>query len=155
MPSLVRRFLIFAAVDGLVLQPKGNGHRNSGSSGLPSIQIAYKTQKISALPPSSVAANLNSEGAKLEAYGVVGKNDRLRLACSPIYENARRVMCLWLLGKKYSCDRLRDSERRLPFIPHLYHEARAGSADPGPPHLCRHRCCCDSVIFASRCGPCH
>ncbi|KAJ9307144.1 hypothetical protein DTO217A2_3382 [Paecilomyces variotii] len=93
MPGLVRKLLVIAAVDGLILQPHGNAQRNA-SNGHHAIQIQYKTRKISSLPPQSlpsVSPDLNekkqdgeAEGknqqqkqqqqkdAELEAHGVVG-----------------------------------------------------------------------------------
>lgn len=94
MPGLVRKLLVIAAVDGLILQPHGNAQRNA-SNGHHAIQIQYKTRKISSLPPQSlpsVSPDLNekkqdgeAEGknqqqkqqqqkdAELEAHGVVGE----------------------------------------------------------------------------------
>lgn len=50
MPGLLRKFVIIAAVDGLILQPHGNGGRNSGNYESQSVRIDYKTNKISPLP---------------------------------------------------------------------------------------------------------
>jgi hypothetical protein len=84
MPSLVRKLVIFAAVDGLVLQPNGNGgQRNSlGNGNSSSIQIDYKTRKITSLAqarPESTAKLTPS----LEAHGLVGMTAYLYsfLAC--------------------------------------------------------------------------
>ncbi|OKL64219.1 hypothetical protein UA08_01020 [Talaromyces atroroseus] len=72
MPSLVRKLVIFAAVDGLILQPNGGAQRNSSSNGnSSSLQIDYKTRKITSLSqarPESTARLTPS----LEAYGLVG-----------------------------------------------------------------------------------
>jgi hypothetical protein len=70
MPGLVRKLIIFAAIDGLILQPTGNGHRN-GNYGQSPIQIEYKTQKISFLTqlPTELSEKKN---ASLEAHGIVG-----------------------------------------------------------------------------------
>lgn len=79
MPGLLRKLLIVAAVDGLVLHAHGaNGarHNNGGSgSDAPSIRIDYKTHKITTLPPSSSSSGTeSSEGRdELEAYGLVGE----------------------------------------------------------------------------------
>lgn len=71
MPGLLRKLIIVAAVDGLVL----NGTRqnnNGGNNDASSIRIDYKTNKISALP---AAAKELPEGKDngVEVYGVVGK----------------------------------------------------------------------------------
>lgn len=74
MPGLLRKLVIVAAVDGLILhgiganglRPSHNGSNNEASS----IRIDYKTNKITALPASSESL----EGQdNLEAYGLVGK----------------------------------------------------------------------------------
>ncbi|GAD95719.1 SacI domain protein [Paecilomyces variotii No. 5] len=88
MPGLVRKLLIIAAVDGLILQPHGNAQRNA-SNGHHAIQIQYKTRKISSLPPPSspstgpsLSEDKREEGdgknkelkkdVELEAHGIVG-----------------------------------------------------------------------------------
>ncbi|KAJ5167314.1 uncharacterized protein N7482_006095 [Penicillium canariense] len=72
MPGLLRKLVIVAAVDGLILHGNGaNGPRpNNGSKNeASSIRIDYKTNKITALPASSES----QEGRDvLEAYGLVG-----------------------------------------------------------------------------------
>jgi hypothetical protein len=76
MPGLVRKLVIIATVDGLILQPSGTGSRNGGggnnsSNGFPPLRIAYKTQKITSL--SQVQANSTWERSpNLEAHGLVG-----------------------------------------------------------------------------------
>lgn len=74
MPGPLRKLVIVAAVDGLILHGTGaNGlrHNNSGNSNeASSIKIDYKTKRITAVPASSDA----SEGQDtLEAYGLVGE----------------------------------------------------------------------------------
>lgn len=75
MPGLIRKLLIFAAVDGLILQPYGNGSRHNGSNtDSSSIRIEYKTSKISSFPASALSDEFEGkqEDAGLEAYGLVG-----------------------------------------------------------------------------------
>lgn len=72
MPGLLRKFVIIAAVDGLILQPHGNGGRNSGNYEPQSVRIDYKTNKISPLPAPASDPAVRKE-AGLEAYGLVGK----------------------------------------------------------------------------------
>jgi len=77
MPGLLRKLVIVAAVDGLILHGHGvNGprHSNGSNNEASSIRIDYKTNKITALPASTEES---LEGREcLEAYGLVGKFDR-------------------------------------------------------------------------------
>lgn len=60
MPGLVRKLVVYAAVDGLILQPL---HQRSQRG----LQIDYKSYKVS---PST--ARPEPEDASLECYGIVG-----------------------------------------------------------------------------------
>lgn len=77
MPGLLRKLLIVAAVDGLVLHAHGtNGARqNNSASGndASSIRIDYKTNKVTTLPPSSSGTESLEGRDGLEAYGLVGE----------------------------------------------------------------------------------
>ncbi|KKZ67364.1 hypothetical protein EMCG_01092 [[Emmonsia] crescens] len=66
MPGLARKLLIFAAVDGLILQPYTTSQRNV-TSNPSSLQIEYKTRRIYS-PPSGSSTN----DACLESHGVIG-----------------------------------------------------------------------------------
>ncbi|KAJ5711892.1 hypothetical protein N7488_006048 [Penicillium malachiteum] len=73
MPGLLRKLVIVAAVDGLILHAHGvNGprHNNGSNNEASSIRIDYKTNKINALPPCSAESLEGHE--YLEAYGLVG-----------------------------------------------------------------------------------
>ena len=74
MPGLLRKLVIVAAVDGLILHAHGvNGprHNNGSNNDASSIRIDYKTNKITALSPCTAES---LEGREyLEAYGLVGK----------------------------------------------------------------------------------
>ncbi|KAF7595312.1 hypothetical protein BBP40_006561 [Aspergillus hancockii] len=70
MPSLLRKLVIFAAVDGLILQFPGNGSRHNGSSESSSIRIDYKTSRIS--PLSAYPADQIEQDSGLEVFGLVG-----------------------------------------------------------------------------------
>ncbi|PLB48862.1 hypothetical protein P170DRAFT_383197 [Aspergillus steynii IBT 23096] len=69
MPGLLRKLIIFAAVDGLVIQSPGNGWRHNGNGESSSIKIDYKTSQTSC--PAAVSDENDRDGA-LEAYGLVG-----------------------------------------------------------------------------------
>lgn len=68
MPGLVRKILIIAAVDGLVLQPARN---NAGS--FSPLRIEYKSKRIQSLPAGSNYHNKGDE--RLESDGIIGKLD--------------------------------------------------------------------------------
>lgn len=85
MPGLARKLLIFAAVDGLILQPyygnNGSSPRNStggggGGGGLATpIQIEYKTRRIYSLSPVASGQKQREkekESRFLESHGIIG-----------------------------------------------------------------------------------
>lgn len=65
MPGLARKLLIFAAVDGLVLQPLGRGQRPAPT------KIAYKDNTIG--PVLKDGGEGDGAGKSFEAFGIVGK----------------------------------------------------------------------------------
>ncbi|EER38028.1 conserved hypothetical protein [Histoplasma capsulatum H143] len=67
MPGLARKLLIFAAVDGLILQPYSSSPRGAPSNPSSALRIEYKTRRIDSAPSSS-----NSDDACLESHGVIG-----------------------------------------------------------------------------------
>ncbi|KAK6003080.1 hypothetical protein QM012_000925 [Aureobasidium pullulans] len=66
MPGLVRKLLICATADGLLLQPLSQRNQQSSS---PPVQIDYKTHNIS---PSLQQHSNDSTGEGLEAHGLLG-----------------------------------------------------------------------------------
>ncbi len=72
MPSLLRKVVIIAAVDGLILQSPGNGLRYNGNSDS-SIRIDYKTNRISSLLSPAPDLSERKDFTALESYGIVGK----------------------------------------------------------------------------------
>jgi len=73
MPALVRRLLIWAAVDGLVLQAHGSSEHHK------SIHIDYASRQIKELPPAG-AGGTGAEarrGNPLEAHGIIGRSNTL------------------------------------------------------------------------------
>lgn len=64
MPVLVRKLLIFAAVDGLVLQPLAH----KGQRPAPAVKIAYSNGAI-----GPVLGDTSEHGKGFEAFGVVGE----------------------------------------------------------------------------------
>lgn len=63
MPGLVRKLVIFAAIDGLVLQPQGQRPA-------PAVQIKYKDNIIT--PVLKDGEDQGSVGKSFEAFGIVG-----------------------------------------------------------------------------------
>lgn len=69
MPVL-RKLIVVAAVDGLILHANGGSRFNGGNNEASSVRIDYKTNKITALPTPAPEA---FEGRDvLESYGLVG-----------------------------------------------------------------------------------
>ncbi|KAI9932201.1 hypothetical protein ASPWEDRAFT_132536 [Aspergillus wentii DTO 134E9] len=72
MPGLLRKLIVFAAVDGLIIQPYGNGQRHNGNGNDGSfLRIDYKTSKVSSLPASALDLSERKDSG-LETYGLVG-----------------------------------------------------------------------------------
>ena len=67
--GLVRRLLIWAAVDGIVLQAHGPAEHHNA------LQINYKGRQIKELQKSEALAKTP---APLEAHGIVGKLPQLK-----------------------------------------------------------------------------
>lgn len=66
MPALVRKLLICAATDGLLLQPLGPRDRSPESN---AVHIAYGTSKITG---TAEKVEDESRGQSIEAHGLVG-----------------------------------------------------------------------------------
>ena len=65
MPGFIRRVLIFAAADGVVLQ-------SAGSLESPvAVRIDYKSQKLTST--LSITAEDSSKEPYLESHGIIGK----------------------------------------------------------------------------------
>lgn len=64
MPSLVRKLLVFAAVDGLVLQPLSQ----KGQRPAPPVKIAYNSGSI-----GPALGDVHGQGKGFESFGVVGE----------------------------------------------------------------------------------
>ncbi|KAL4880959.1 SacI homology domain-containing protein [Aspergillus karnatakaensis] len=72
MPGLLRKIIIVAAVDGLVIHSSGNGLRYNANSESPSIRIDYKTNRISSISSPAFDLNEKRDSAGLETYGLIG-----------------------------------------------------------------------------------
>ena len=69
-PGLVRKVLVFAAIDGLILQPLGQ----RGQRLTPAAKIAYKDNNIGPVLRDGVESD--EAGKSFEAFGVVGKPEK-------------------------------------------------------------------------------
>lgn len=130
MPGLIRKLLIFAAVDGLILQPYGNGSRhNGGNNDSSSIRIEYKTSKISSFPASALSDEIEEkqQDAGLEAYGLVGMWS--------LYSLVTRLARLKLIPILW--DWFRSPIRCTVLVPHPDHSTATSRPDPGKPDLRR------------------
>ncbi len=78
MPGLARKLLIFATVDGLVLQPLAQ--RNQLSP--PAVIIAYETRSISTIKHSHDNERLSVNS--FESHGIIGVHTRLLMKISLI-----------------------------------------------------------------------
>ncbi|OJD28324.1 hypothetical protein ACJ73_00273 [Blastomyces percursus] len=67
MPGLARKLLIFAAVDGLILQSYPSTQRGASSNPSTALQIEYQTRRIYSPPSAS-----STDDACLESHGVIG-----------------------------------------------------------------------------------
>jgi len=74
MPGMVRRVLIFAAVDGLILQPAQP--RNHKSPTEQAIKVEYRTNAISPLFKDSRDADT---APALDAHGIVGRRQTIQI----------------------------------------------------------------------------
>lgn len=68
MPGIVRKLLIYAAVDGLVLQPLAQ----RGTRPQTAVTIDYKTHTVRPLLSSSESQQ--DKDKQFESYGVIGKH---------------------------------------------------------------------------------
>ncbi|PYH79301.1 SacI domain protein [Aspergillus uvarum CBS 121591] len=71
MPGLLRKLVVVATADGLVLHSTGNGLRHTGNNEPSAIRIDYKTNQITLLPgPASGLDDTRDSG--IEIHGLVG-----------------------------------------------------------------------------------
>jgi hypothetical protein len=66
MPGIVRKLLIFAAVDGLVLQPLAQ----RGQGPAPAAKIAYRDRSIG--PALKEDGEGSEPGKSFESFGIIG-----------------------------------------------------------------------------------
>lgn len=117
MPGIVRKLLIFAAANGLILQPLTSRNQRAQTP----IQINYESHSIS---PAlhDVGKETLAENDALTAHGVLGT-----LAEHKSFD----VEVLSFCG--------RSSEYRVDFLPHLHISPATRSAVLGQACLCYHR----------------
>lgn len=127
MPGLVRKILIFAAIDGLVLQPLAQrGQRPAAAA-----KIAYKDNAIS--PALKDGGEDERPGKSFEAFGIIGMQSLRKIGPLLADLDFRRTV---------------DSFELL--LPNLYYKTSSGSADTRESNLCYHGGRSDSVGFEGR-----
>ena len=72
MPGLVRKLLIFAAAEGLVLQPLASRHQR----GSPAVRIDYESHNIESLAKADEP--LDGPLAAFESHGIIGMSNDFR-----------------------------------------------------------------------------
>jgi hypothetical protein len=65
MPGIVRKFMIFATIDGLILQPPGGWDHQS------SLRIDFKTRSIGL--STKAEPETFKESPHLESHGIIGE----------------------------------------------------------------------------------
>ena len=113
-PSLARKVLIYAAVDGLVLQPLGQ----RGQRPVFATKITYKDNNIG--PALKHGGEVEEPGKGFEAFGVVGKPEESSLA---LYA---RVGIVRILAKAVV---YRTTYGFKDLFSNFYNQTRAGCAD--------------------------
>lgn len=151
MPGLLRKLIIFATVDGLVIQSPGNGWRYNGNSESSSMKIDYKTSTTSC--PAPVSDEIDRDAA-LESFGLVGKfvpETRHDLFESRAFSPVNSASSVSANQVSFDC---RTPVRRLPLVPHLHNAAPAGGPDTGKAYICHHRCGCHPHVVTVRRAQC-
>lgn len=124
-PSLARKVLIYAAVDGLVLQPLGQ----RGQRPVSATKITYKDNNIG--PALKHGGEGEEPGKSFEAFGVVGKHEESSLAlgsalCATVGIVAKAMVYRTTCGFK-------------DLFSNNYNQTRASSADTKQACLRCHR----------------
>lgn len=130
MPALVRKLLVLAAIEGLVLQPLAQRHQRPATP----VLIEYKTHKIK--PLTKVVDN--SENVFVESHGIVGE-----------------LTCNAMLGGQPLTITYRPLDRRISFVPCLNIPAPASCPNSRIPCIRCNRCCLNTFVFSSRCATRH
>jgi hypothetical protein len=71
MPSLARKVIIAAAVDGLLIQPVVNNKKEHKAS--PPVRLRYGDAAISFVPRDGLP-DLSKPNSSFEAFGIVGQS---------------------------------------------------------------------------------
>jgi hypothetical protein len=135
-PGLARKVLIFAAVDGLVLQPLGQ----RGQRPISATKITYKDNHVGPfLRDGGEGAEV---GKSFEAFGVIGKPEESILAlCAPLCaKNGIGTVRIFAYAVFY-----RSTYGFKVLFLDIYNWTTAGCADTRTPYLCGQRSRPDSV----------
>src|SRR3954471_11454542 len=115
MPGLVRKLLIFAAVDGLILQPAPP--RNHKPTTEQAIRIDYRTHAIG--PLLKDRRDEDTAPTTLEAHGVVGTGN--------IFMEFKHILLTFV--------RCRTAQGLLELLPYLHIASRTSSFDSRQTHI--------------------
>lgn len=127
MPGLVRKLLIFAAVDGLVLQPA----TQKGQRPAPATKIAYKDKHIG--PVLHDTQQLEGFTNGFEAFGIVGMSRLSSL-----------LTCILIS--------IRSLDGVQKFLPDIDYEERTGCANTRKADICNYWSSTYAVDLESRSG---
>ena len=136
MPSLVRKFLVFAAVDGLILQPLAQKGQRSPAN---STKIAFADCAVSAASKDEVCDENNK--LAFESFGIVGQwlglpiEGILLLEYDPSFLFDPHLLHFSTLADSFHCRSL-DSSQFL--VLSLDYTPPAGCTDPGKANLSVH-----------------
>lgn len=146
MPGVIRKLLIVAAADGLILHPHPHGHASrpstdepssSSSSSSSSIRIEYKTSKVTLFPTAVLseekkdgngsASGSGNGSVGIEAYGLVG------MFISPRPADRQTE------GKQTKANGKRPAINYITIhIPNPHYSTPTSRQYPRKPDLCRH-----------------
>lgn len=129
MPSLVRRLLIWAAVDGLILQ--GNGPAEHQKT----LKIDYSTRSIKEVEVSETSLK---KATPLESHGIVGK--------PPVLSSE--------LGRRRLTQN-RAPLDRIIVLSYCYNKTGTSCPDLRKAGLCDQRCCHSSGVLSYRGRSCY
>lgn len=137
MPPLLRKLIIIAAADGLILHPHGNGTRYNANES--SIRIDYKTNRICPISGADLSTRTQREGG-LEVFGLVGKRK----------PDSHSIYLLSRAGRYTNQPGflIRSSLHRVVLLPNLHNPTTPSRANIRETNLRDHRRSADTSLVA-------